>query len=704
MSSTRTARAVLAALALIAVAPPPAGALSGPSHWRFDARHSWLSPRPLPTGDGPGVALFDPATRTLYVANDRSNTVSVIDPACHGCASTSVPVGAVPIGMALNDRTLYVANADDGTVSVIDAARCNARTRTGCSAPVATFAVGDAPVGIAVDPVTDSVYVGRPANAVLAVVDGAACNRSVISGCARPPVIAASLPGGVFPTVDAATRTLYVPGADGTAMAVIDMRACNARVTTGCASLTATVEAGEAPLIAVVDPATHTVYVSNLGAPQLAIVDGSRCNGADRSGCDQTPVTTTVGPDSQAGPALLRGTLYLPAKSADTVAVIDATRCNARVTAGCDTRWPTLQTGSEPAWIEADAATGRLYVPGYLDDSVAVLDARACCDNAPSLFVDDAFSIAISQKDDTAYITHANLHELVMFDTTRCSARRPERCTPVIGSVPGVSGPYDIAFDAGTDTLYATNQGDRTLVLIDPAKCNVRRPRGCAPVGPAIHLPHAVNVSVDPASHAVYVTSEEDETISVIDGRDCNVHDFSRCTASLVPAGPAPFAAAADPVTGTVYVSNLQQEGTVTVLDGGRIKATIPVGSFPQKLEVDAASRKLYVANSAFGEEPGSLSVVDLRTCNRRDTSGCGRAAPRVATGRTPWSLAIDPTTHTVYTADLNHSTSTSIRGGRPAATEQVGYFPWDVAVDPASDTVYVTDNGEGRVSFVPTR
>jgi DNA-binding beta-propeller fold protein YncE len=508
----------------------------------------------------------------------------------------------------------------------------------------------------------------------------------------------------VFPTADAYTRTLYVPGADGTTMAVIDMRACNARVTTGCSAPAATVEAGQGPLIALVDPGTRMVYVNNEDAPQVAIVDGARCNASDTSGCDQMPVTTVVGPASDAGLALLGRALYVPARDADTLAVIDTARCNARITAGCDTRWPTLQTGNEPAWVEPDAATRSLYVSGYADDSLAVLDARACCRNAPSVFVDDAFSIAISQKAHTAYVTHANLHELAMFDTTRCSARRPENCTSVVGPVPGVSGPFDIAFDPGTDTLYATNQDDRTVVLIDPAKCNARRPSGCAPVGPAIHLSHAAHVSIDPASHAIYVASAADETISVIDGRRCNVRDFSGCTATAVPAGPAPHAVAADPLTGTVYVSNLQQEGTVTVLDGARIRATIPVGSFPQKLEVDATARKLYVANSAFGEEPGSLSVVDLRACNRRDTSGCGRAAPRVATGRTPWSLAIDPTTHTVYTADLNHSTSTVIRAGRKVESAQVGYFPWDVAVDPVAKTVYVTDNFEGRVSFVPTR
>jgi DNA-binding beta-propeller fold protein YncE len=57
-----------------------------------------------------------------------------------------------------------------------------------------------------------------------------------------------------------------------------------------------------------------------------------------------------------------------------------------------------------------------------------------------------------------------------------------------------------------------------------------------------------------------------------------------------------------------------------------------------------------------------------------------------------------------VYTADLNHSTSTVIENGRVVDTQAVGFFPWRVAVDPVTKTVWVTDNAEGRVSFFRAR
>ena len=67
--------------------------------------------------------------------------------------ATTVPVGKVPQGVAVNPRTntIYVANSQDSTVSVI-----NGRTNT----VVTTVPVdGGVPVGVAVNPRTRMIYV-----------------------------------------------------------------------------------------------------------------------------------------------------------------------------------------------------------------------------------------------------------------------------------------------------------------------------------------------------------------------------------------------------------------------------------------------------------------------------------------------------------------------------------------------------------------
>jgi len=79
----------------------------------------------------------------VYVANNGSNSVSVIDAAGNAVVAT-IPVGNVPYGIAVDPSgtRVYVANNGSNSVSVIDAAS---------NAVVATIPVGDGPVGVVVD-------------------------------------------------------------------------------------------------------------------------------------------------------------------------------------------------------------------------------------------------------------------------------------------------------------------------------------------------------------------------------------------------------------------------------------------------------------------------------------------------------------------------------------------------------------------------
>ena len=72
-------------------------------------------------------------------------------------------------------------------------------------------------------------------------------------------------------------------------MSVIDGSTCNAATTVlGCGQTPATVSVGGAPGLAVVDDATHTVYVTNVNDATVSVVDATACNGRDASGCGQT--------------------------------------------------------------------------------------------------------------------------------------------------------------------------------------------------------------------------------------------------------------------------------------------------------------------------------------------------------------------------------------------------------------------------------
>src|SRR4051794_223080 len=137
----KTARALALALALLVAAPCAAQAAWRPwMHW--SGMHSaW----PRPAGDGAASGTFDPATRTVYVADNNANTVSVLDAA--GRTVATLPTGRNPVATVLDarTRTLYATNVADGTVSVFDVTNCNAGRSSGCGPAHATVNVGEAP-------------------------------------------------------------------------------------------------------------------------------------------------------------------------------------------------------------------------------------------------------------------------------------------------------------------------------------------------------------------------------------------------------------------------------------------------------------------------------------------------------------------------------------------------------------------------------
>jgi YVTN family beta-propeller protein len=104
----------------------------------------------------------------LYVANFGSNyggqtqqgTVSVIDTANSNSVST-INVGSGPRGVAVNGTDVYVANFNDNTVSRIDTANSNS---------VTTMSVGASPRGIL--SLNNKIYVENYQDGTISIIDG----------------------------------------------------------------------------------------------------------------------------------------------------------------------------------------------------------------------------------------------------------------------------------------------------------------------------------------------------------------------------------------------------------------------------------------------------------------------------------------------------------------------------------------------------
>jgi|SRR6516225_4903775 YVTN family beta-propeller protein len=143
--------------------------------------------------------------QSAYVANLRSNTVSVLNTATNTVTAT-IPVGSSPLGVAVSpDGTrVYVANSSSNDVSVIDVA-------TYCTV-TATIPVGSGPHGVAVSPDGKTVYVANRLTNNVSLIDAATNKITNVFGPFFSPFYVAVTPD---------SSKVYVTGGDAAGINVV---------------------------------------------------------------------------------------------------------------------------------------------------------------------------------------------------------------------------------------------------------------------------------------------------------------------------------------------------------------------------------------------------------------------------------------------------------------------------------------------------
>ena len=364
-------------------------------------------------------------------------------PAALGAPSPSshpqIEVGGFPTGIALDPRTdtIYVGNGTTGTLSVIDGRSCNAGNMRGCKRRVAAATAGLDPIGIAIDSVTNTLYVAN-ASGTVAVVDGARCNAGRTVGCRTRPALVRVGKMPQFLAVDPASHSVYVANSESNTISVIDTRTCNASVTSGCGHVRATIPLGPGPFAVAVSEKTHSIYVADLLAPVVSVIDGRTCSASDVKGCRRKPATVNVG-GYPGGIAIdtRTNTIYVTGQVSDDVSVIDGNTCNGHVHSGCRKAPLRVRAGAGARGIAINQRTDTIYVANTAAGDVSVIDGRTC---------------------------NAAVH-------TGCSKR------PAVAPV-GLS-PRRLVVDELTNTIYVTNAGSNSVTMLDGRTCNATTHTGC---------------------------------------------------------------------------------------------------------------------------------------------------------------------------------------------------------------------------------
>jgi YVTN family beta-propeller protein len=147
----------------------------------------------LTVGSGPVAMALNPLTHLLYVANQGSNDVTVIDSHTNNIVVPSIPVGPGPAAIVVNPQTnmIYVANMNwpTNSVTVIDGATNQVS---------ATVSVGRRPVALAINFQTNQIYVGGG----VCIIDGAT-NQLIANSvyCDSPAVVVSPLTGQAYDAV-----------------------------------------------------------------------------------------------------------------------------------------------------------------------------------------------------------------------------------------------------------------------------------------------------------------------------------------------------------------------------------------------------------------------------------------------------------------------------------------------------------------------
>jgi DNA-binding beta-propeller fold protein YncE len=575
----------------------------------------------------------------------------------------SARVGTGPSELAVDPatHTIYVANGynDNGptaggdTVSVIDTRRCDARDVSRCKGPWPTITVGKLPSGIAVDQQTDTVYVASVGDNSVSVFNGATCNAANSSGCGQTP---ASVPVGLE------------------------------------------------PLGVFADPANHTVYVTNFGAPAtggnpgnsktVSMINSATCTASDLAACPTTPPpTVTVGGTPSAitvDPATATAYVTTIGKGLQNGwSVFNATTCNATEQSGCGSigRLPGDPAG--PSDGEVDDANHTLYTANY-DNTISAFDLSRC--NAADLagcandkpgtvtpwpdpgFQENDLYAAVDQRLHTVYVSYEKDAALVVVNTDVCNGTHLAACARLKPpSIHTGAEPEGLILDPITQTLYTANEVDNDISVIDPSTCSAEDTKGCRHPAPSVAIPGAGQVATDNAVHTAYVAAGTDE-LAMINTRRCRADRTAGCAHTTLDAklGKYPADVATNPKTRTVYVAGYGPHSTseIIVINARRCNAarntgcskfkTLRLGSgLPDQLAVNPVTDTIYVT-VAVAHGPDLVDVFNGATCNATKTTGCDQKPGELklgtsggGLGKSSLYLAVNPKTNTLYATNV---------------------------------------------------
>jgi len=336
----------------------------------------------------------------------------------------TIPVGLNPHAVAVNPLTnkIYVANSFNGaggnSVTVINGAD---HTTTPVTA-------GSGPFAVAVNSVTNKIYV---ANCGAPCGGSGGASATVIDGTDNTTTTVNTGNGSVAVAVNSVTNKIYV----------VNSLSNNLTVINGADNTAVNVPTGTTPVAVAVNPATNKIYVANQQSPNLTVINGA----------DNTTTTVATGNGSFAVAVnSVTNKIYVTNSNSNNVTVIN----------GADNTTTPISAGSNPRAIAINPLTNKIYVANALSAAVTVINGA---DNTTvSVPVgQDPRAIAANPVTNKIYVANQGSTDVTVIDGSNNST----------SPVPAGSSPIALAHNPITSRVYVANDvsGDVTVIDGKPA-------------------------------------------------------------------------------------------------------------------------------------------------------------------------------------------------------------------------------------------
>jgi YVTN family beta-propeller protein len=583
-------------------------------------------------GSVPNWMAVNPVTNKIYVANQNSNDVTIIDGANN--TSLSVPAGTTPVSVAVNPLTnkVYVANEgvspNAGSVTIIDGATA---TVTG------TIPAGRGSFSVAVNPVTNKVYVANQVSNDVTVIDAANNNQTSTVTAGQAPYSVA---------VNPVTNKVYVANQNSNNVTVIDAANNNQ---------TSTIMAGQGPYSVAVNPATNRIYVANAGDNTVTVIDGANSGNDTVVPVGYYPISVAVNS--------VTNRIYVSNDLGNTVTVID----------GASNNPTTLNVGSFPVSVAVNATTNQIYVADDGGGESVIDGATNTVKNLPASGTYPNV-VAVNPVTNKAYISNYGSNNVTVIDGATYGS-----------TTLGVAG--RTAVNPATDQLFISTSGlgsaPGTVTILDGFTQDFIKTIqvGTSPMAGV----------VNPITNKIYVANTGSNSVTVIDG-------VGYTSVNLV-AGTSPSSVAVNAVTNMIYVVDTGNYPTfyssLTIIDGStNSTSTISLEAGEGGVAINSATNKIYVIGGGLGTQPGRVTVIDGADTSNTQT---------ITLPYVPNSLAVNSLTNQIYFANTADGEVTVMDGASNVVTATVaaGSNPSTIAVNPVTNKIFVSNYYSSTVTMI---